>query len=94
MPRPKRKELADFIKTLQGAPVPENETAVEYKVAGPVLELLGWDVYSNLQWRRQIGSRRTAGVVDVALLDEEGARRRSSKPKPLMSLWISTWISC
>lgn len=73
MPRPKRKELADFIKTLQGAPVPENETAVEYKVAGPVLELLGWDVYSNLQWRRQIGSRRTAGVVDVALLDEEGA---------------------
>ena len=73
MPRPKRKELADFIETLQGAPVPENETAVEYKVAGPVLELLGWDVYSNLQWRRQIGSRRTAGVVDVALLDEEGA---------------------
>ena len=73
MPRAKRKELAEFITTLQGAPVPENETAVEYKVAGPVLELLGWDVYSNLQWRRQIGSRRTAGVVDVALLDEEGA---------------------
>ena len=60
-----------FGKLLKSEP-PSNETEVEYRVLGPVIERLGWDMATQVDWRRRVGVSSKPGVVDIALHAEDG----------------------
>lgn len=64
--------LSRFVGGLLKAPPPANETEVEYRVLGPVMERLGWDVHTQIEWRRRVGASTKPGVVDISLHAGDG----------------------
>lgn len=68
----KQRALARFFGKVLAAPPPANETEVEYKVLGPVLERLGWDTHTQIDWRYQVGDTPKTGIVDISLHNGDG----------------------
>lgn len=62
-----QRPLARLFSKVLESPPPSNETEVEYRVLGPVLETLGWDSHTQIDWRYQVGDTPRTGIVDVSL---------------------------
>lgn len=73
--KPQQRALARFFSKVLEAPPPANETEVEYKILGPVLERLGWDTHTQIDWRYQVGDTPKTGIVDISLHGGDGVPR-------------------
>ena len=75
--------LNRFLGGLLKTQPPSNETEVEYRVLGRVMERLGWDMATQVDWRRRVGVSSKPGVVDIALHGGDGV--------PLLLLEAKKW---
>ena len=80
-----QRALARVFSKILAAPPPANETEVEYKVLGPVLEKLGWDIHTQIEWRYQVGDTPKTGIVDISLHKGDGV--------PVILLEAKSWDS-
>ena len=77
--------LSRFFTKILDEPVPSNETEVEYRILGPVMERLGWNMATQVDWRRRVGITSKPGVVDIAL--------HSGDKTPLILLEAKKWAA-
>ncbi len=68
--------LEETIRRIAGDPLPENEEVAKFRVIGPILEELGWDVRNlkgnlEVEFERTVGpgkGAKQAGRSDIALM--------------------------